>query len=221
MNWREFWNGSHSIYVSDRHRLLHYEGIAKGIVALLGSPAAVVLDHGCGDALAADLVAAKCGRLYLFDAAPRVQERLRQRFAGNDRIVVLSSAALEALPDQSLDLVIANSLIQVSQPRRIRSAARLLAPAAESFGKLVLADVISPESALWRMRGRCSPSASRAASSGRPVPGWWRRSFPTTASSGMISASPAMARTICKSSSPPMALPVRGLKPTSATTSDA
>ena len=146
MNWREFWNGTHSIYVSDRHRLLHYEGIAKGIVALLGSPAAVVLDHGCGDALAADLVAAKCGRLYLFDAAPRVQERLRQRFAGNDRIVVLSSAALEALPDQSLDLVIANSLIQYLSRGEFEALLDFWRRRLKASGKLVLADVISPES---------------------------------------------------------------------------
>ena len=146
MNWREFWNGTHSIYVSDRHRLLHYEGIAKGIVELLGSPEAVVLDHGCGDALAADRVAAKCRRLYLFDAAPRVQERLRQRYAGNDKIVVLSGAELEVLPAQSLDLVVANSLIQYLSRGEFETLLDFWRQRLKASGKLVVADVISPES---------------------------------------------------------------------------
>ncbi len=30
LSWREFWNEPHSIYVSARHRLLHYDRIAKG-----------------------------------------------------------------------------------------------------------------------------------------------------------------------------------------------
>ena len=88
----------------------------------------------------------KCGRLYLFDAAPRVQERLRQRFAGNDRIVVLSSAALEALPDQSLDLVIANSLIQYLSRGEFEALLDFWRRRLKASGKLVLADVISPES---------------------------------------------------------------------------
>lgn len=146
MNWREFWNGTHSIYVSDRHRLLHYQSIAKGIIELIGSPAAIVLDHGCGDALAADLVATKCGRLFLFDAAPRVQERLHERYAGNAKIVVLSSETLEALPDQSLDLVVVNSLIQYLNRREFEALLDFWRRRLKTSGKLVLADVISPDS---------------------------------------------------------------------------
>jgi ubiquinone/menaquinone biosynthesis C-methylase UbiE len=145
MNWREFWNGTHAIYVSDRHRLLHYEGIAKGIAELLASPTTIVLDHGCGDALAADRAAGKCGRLYLFDAAPNVQERLRQRFAGNAKIVVLSAAELDALPDQSLDLVVANSLIQYLGRGEFEALLDFWHRRLKPSGKLVVADVISPE----------------------------------------------------------------------------
>jgi ubiquinone/menaquinone biosynthesis C-methylase UbiE len=146
MSWREFWNGTHSIYVSGRHRTLHYEGIARDIVALLPLGSAIVLDHGCGDALSADIVAAACGRLYLFDAAANVQERLRQRFAGNAKIGVLSNAALDALPDGSLDLVVVNSLLQYLGRADFETLLdfwhRLLKPT----GKLVIADVIAPDS---------------------------------------------------------------------------
>ena len=146
MNWREFWNGTHSIYVSERHRLLHYEGIAKGIVALIASPSAVVLDYGCGDALAADLVANNCERLYLFDAAPSVQERLRTRFAGNNKIEVLSHAELEALTEHSLDLIVANSLLQYLRRDEFEPLLDVLHRLLKPPGKLVLADVIAPDS---------------------------------------------------------------------------
>ena len=33
MSWRDFWNGEHAIYVSERHKTLHYRRIALDIAA--------------------------------------------------------------------------------------------------------------------------------------------------------------------------------------------
>lgn len=142
MNWREFWNGSHAIYVNERHQALHYDRIAKDIAALVPSPDACVLDYGCGQAESADLVARRCGMLYLYDAAPNVQERLRLRFGRDDRIVVLSTAALEALSDHSLDMIVANSLIQYLTHAEFESLLALAHRKLKPTGKLVVADVI-------------------------------------------------------------------------------
>src|SRR5688500_18923408 len=76
MTWREFWNRDTPIYAGERHKLLHYRLLAKDVAALIPSPEAAVLDHGSGEALSADRVAARCRRLYLCDAAPFVRERL-------------------------------------------------------------------------------------------------------------------------------------------------
>ena len=43
--WLAFWNGSHSIYVSARHKDVHYRLIAKAIAALVPRPHARVLDY--------------------------------------------------------------------------------------------------------------------------------------------------------------------------------
>ena len=88
MSWREFWNGTHSIYVNERHRVLHYDRIAKDIAALVPARDAAVLDYGCGEAEASETIATRCAMLYLYDAAPKVQERLRQRFGSEYRRVV-------------------------------------------------------------------------------------------------------------------------------------
>ena len=61
MNWRDFWNRENPIYVNERHRVLHYDRIARGIGDLIDAPGWSVLDHGSGDALSADLVARRCG----------------------------------------------------------------------------------------------------------------------------------------------------------------
>jgi SAM-dependent methyltransferase len=112
MNWRDYWNQDTPIYASERHKALHYAGIARDIAALIPSPDAVVLDHGSGEALSADRIAARCARLYLLDAAPLVRERLTQRFRHQGKIAVIAPEALDGLPDRSLDLVVANSLLQ-------------------------------------------------------------------------------------------------------------
>ncbi len=145
MSWREFWNGTHSIYVNERHRALHYDRIAKDIAALVPSQEMVVLDYGCGEAEGSEAVAARCAMLYLFDTAPKVQDSLRLRFTHNQRIVVLSSEALEALPDHSLDLFIANSMIQYLSHTEFEALLDVARRKLKDSGKLVIADVIPKE----------------------------------------------------------------------------
>ena len=146
MNWREFWNGTHSIYVNERHRTLHYDQIAKDIAALIPSADACVVDYGCGEAESAELVARRCAMLYLYDSAPNVQARLRLRFGRNDRIVVLSTEALEAMTDHSLDVFVANSVIQYLTHKEFEALLDLARRKLKTTGMLVIADVI-PETA--------------------------------------------------------------------------
>jgi SAM-dependent methyltransferase len=145
MNWRDFWNQDTPIYVSERHKVLHYRLIARDIAAMIPAPGAVVLDYGCGEALSADRVAAKCKRLYLCDAAPLVRERLQERFGTEDRITVLAPEDVAGLADASLDLMVANSLAQYLSLDELRDLLRLARAKLKPQGRLVLADVIPPD----------------------------------------------------------------------------
>jgi SAM-dependent methyltransferase len=144
MDWRDFWNGSHSIYVNTRHKRLHYQTIVRDLEPYLTADARV-LDYGCGDAWCADRLAAQCARLYLFDAAPNVRARLRQTFDGQPRIVVPEPADLTQLPESSLDLIVVNSLLQYVTHEEFEQlldfCRRCLSPA----GQLVIADVVPPD----------------------------------------------------------------------------
>jgi SAM-dependent methyltransferase len=143
-DWTSFWDQPHSIYVNARHFDVHYRDIAHGIIALLPGPNARVLDYGCGEATHADLVAAAAADLILCEAAPSVRAKLARRFGGNRKIKVLSPDPVERLPDASIDLLIANSLVQYITPaeldRLLASWRQLLAPG----GALIVADVIQP-----------------------------------------------------------------------------
>lgn len=144
MSWRDFWNGEHSIYVSPRHKALHYRGIARDIVGHIPARDSVVLDVGCGEALSADLVAAACGRLYLCEAAPTVRDKLRANFGRIDHVAVVSPEEVEALPDATLDLVVANSLIQYLKREELTAALQTWLDKLKPGGRLVVADVIPP-----------------------------------------------------------------------------
>lgn len=143
MNWREFWDRDNAIYVSPRHRQLHYQRIAQGIVALIEAPDWCVLDYGSGEAINADLVAGRCARLYLFDAAPSVQARQRDLFRDDHRIRVLDQAGVDGLPEASLDLVVANSLLQYLSRDEFQALLDLWHRKLKAGGKLAIADVIS------------------------------------------------------------------------------
>ena len=145
MSWRAFFNTDHSIYVSDRHRLLHDDLIARGLVKQILSATARVLDYGCGKASAAALVAQRCGTLFLYDAAPRVQDALRSAFADNPKIEILTEAGLAALPDGSLDLVTIVSVAQYLDESELGAIADLAHDKLKPGGRLLVADVIPPD----------------------------------------------------------------------------
>ncbi|MGO4173466.1 class I SAM-dependent methyltransferase [Bosea sp. TAF32] len=144
MSWRDFWNGEHSIYVSPRHKALHYRAIASDLIAHVPARDAVVLDHGCGEALDAARVASACGRLYLCEAASSVRDKLRAQFGRKDNIAVVSPEEVEALPEASLDLVVANSLVQYLSRDELKALLETWRGRLKPGGKLVIADVIPP-----------------------------------------------------------------------------
>ena len=145
MSWRDFWNGPHSIYVNERHRTVHYRAIARDILRFVPNAGSRVLDYGCGEALGAALLARHCGRLFLYDAAPSVREKLAARFAGDAVIGVLDDAALAALPDGSLELVVANSLLQYLTRDEFAKLLDFWQAKLAPEGRLVIGDVIPPD----------------------------------------------------------------------------
>ncbi|MEZ0169874.1 class I SAM-dependent methyltransferase [Microvirga sp. TS319] len=144
-NWRDYWNQDTPIYSGGRHKLLHYKLVANDIIGLIPSPDASVLDYGCGEALFADQVAARCGRLFLSDAAPLVRERLQAKFGRNGRVAILAPEEIAGLADESLDLVVVNSLLQYLSLEDLRALLKLWRAKLKHGGRLVIADVIPPD----------------------------------------------------------------------------
>jgi SAM-dependent methyltransferase len=144
-DWVSFWDSDHPIYVNARHFDVHYRGIAADTVRLLPSAEARVLDHGCGEALHADAVAAKCAGLFLCEAAPTVRARVAARFAGESKIRVIGPDEVERLPEACLDFIVANSLVQYLQREEFAALLAAWRRALKPGGKLVIADVIGSE----------------------------------------------------------------------------
>src|SRR3974377_2384957 len=85
-DWIDYYDSTHTIYVSKLHRHLHFQLIARDIIGYITSPDAVVLDYACGEAVAAAKVAEACGMLILAEPAPGVRGRLIARFAPKTKI---------------------------------------------------------------------------------------------------------------------------------------
>jgi ubiquinone/menaquinone biosynthesis C-methylase UbiE len=147
-DWVSFWDTDHPIYVNARHFDVHYRAIARDIVALIPSPDAHVLDHGCGEALHADEIAKRCTALLLCEAAPTVRARVAERFKREPKIRAISPEEAEALPAGSLDLLVANSLLQYLKQDELDALLanwrRILKPG----GRLVVADVLPHEQSM-------------------------------------------------------------------------
>jgi SAM-dependent methyltransferase len=149
-SWVDYWNTDHPIYVNERHKLLHAQGIASDFrrhVQDLHCPpgTAVVLDYGCGEALYAEEVGRLCGRLLLCDAAPAVRRALETRVSANPAIDVLSPEEVTALEPSSLDLVVANSLVQYLTEAEVRALLSHAFVTLKPGGRIIIADVIPTE----------------------------------------------------------------------------
>ena len=142
-DWIDFYDSAHTIYVNARHRDVHFLTIAQDLAGYV-PPGASVLDYGCGEALRADIVAAKAGRLILVEPAPGVRARLSARFRGNSKIEVCGPEALTALADHSVDVVVMHSVAQYLTAQELDGVLALFRRLLKPEGLLVLGDIIRP-----------------------------------------------------------------------------
>jgi SAM-dependent methyltransferase len=148
-SWLDFWNAPNAIYVSRRHQDAHYAKVLSGIRRFMpAGGAAVVLDWGCGDALAADDLAQTCRTLLLYDRADGTRRRLLSHYADSPKIRVLDDAELDAISPASVDLIVVNSVVQYLDRRQFSDALRRFHRLLKSDGKLLLGDIIAPDTPL-------------------------------------------------------------------------
>jgi SAM-dependent methyltransferase len=149
-DWIDYYDSTHTIYASRRHRDLHFQVIARDIIGYISSAEAVVLDYACGEALSAAKVADACGKLYLAEPAPGVRGRLIARFAPNTKIRVRSLDDLRKMAEKSVDLVVMNSVAQYMTPAELDSAFAVIRRLLKPGGRLVLGDILRPEVGMFR-----------------------------------------------------------------------
>src|SRR5258708_29144396 len=149
-DWIDYYDSTHTIYASKRHRDLHFQLVARDIVGYCPSPDAVVLDYACGEALSGARVAEACGKLYLAEPAPGVRGRLIARFAPNTKIRVRSLDELRNMNEKSIDLVVMNSVAQYMTPQELDSAFSVTRRLVKPSGRLVVGDILRPEVGMGR-----------------------------------------------------------------------
>ncbi len=145
-DWIDFYDSAHSIYVSARHRDLHFALIADHIKAYVPSRDAVVIDYSCGEALSAERVADSCGKLILAEPAATVRARLAERFKHAAKIEVCSLDELTRLPQYTADLVVMNSVAQYVTPDELNLAFARIHQLLKPSGRFVLGDVLKRRS---------------------------------------------------------------------------
>ena len=143
-DWIDYYDSTHTIYVSKLHRDVHFETIAGDIIGYIASKDSVVLDYACGEALSAERVADACGRLILAEPAPGVRGRLVARFAPNTKIRVRSLDELRHMDEKSVDLAVMNSVAQYMTPDELDTAFAIVRRLLKPAGRLVLGDILQP-----------------------------------------------------------------------------
>jgi SAM-dependent methyltransferase len=150
MNWLEFWNQDTSLYVNERHRRAHYDLVARDLLRHVPPASARLVDYGCGDTLTAERLAAVCAHLFLCDAAPRVRDRLRKRYAGQPSITVITPEQFQQLPAHSIGMIVVNSVVQYLSHAQLAELIEAAREKLTSQGVLLLADIVPRGVGPWR-----------------------------------------------------------------------
>jgi ubiquinone/menaquinone biosynthesis C-methylase UbiE len=145
LNWLDFWNGNHSIYVCDKHRQRHHMRVGEDIVQRLPPSTGVVIDYGCGEALSAEHVARHCEKLILSDGAASVRERLNEWHQNAKNVSVLAPDEVLDLDEGSVDCIIINSVLQYLAFDDTQALLEGLAPLLAPNGRIIVGDIIPPD----------------------------------------------------------------------------
>ena len=97
---------------------------------------------GCGEALSAELVAERVGRLILCEPAPNVRGMLAGRYAGNPKVVVRKPDDIATMAAESVDVIVMHSVAQYVTPHELDRLFRLFRKLLKPEGLFVLGDVI-------------------------------------------------------------------------------
>jgi SAM-dependent methyltransferase len=149
--WLDFWNAPDEIFVHPAHMRRHFHRLTEGFFRYAPQVEnGRLLDYGCGEALAAERFTAEGLTTLLYDRSDYYRELVRKNYAGKEQIVVLDDAALEALPERSLDYMLLCSVIQYLDDRELQAVFQVARSRLKPGGLLILADVIPPHVSLFR-----------------------------------------------------------------------
>jgi putative flippase GtrA len=146
--WLTFWDLPQPIFVSARHKDMHYRQVARYVTDLVARYAptdARVLDYGSGEALHSDIVAAVARELLLCEGAPSLRAALAARFAGQPKICVIAPEDATTLGAHVLDVIVLHSVAQYLTDEQAAVLFALFRHLLKSSGILVVSDVMAPD----------------------------------------------------------------------------
>lgn len=150
-HWLDFWNAPDEIFVHPAHMRRHFHRLTEGFFRYTTQVKnGRLLDYGCGEALAAERFVAEGLTTLLYDRSDYYRELVRRNHADKEKIAVLDDAALEALPERSLDYMLLCSVIQYLDDQELQALFQFAQSRLKAGGLLILADVIPPDVSLFR-----------------------------------------------------------------------
>ena len=142
--WWDFWDQEHSIYVSDRHKDIHYDAIARDVLSLLPEKRPLtLLDYGCGDALSTDTFTRNGISVILHDPVPRVRDMVRGRFAGKKGVLIAEKLADAG---KAIDVILVHSVLQYLSKDAFAALLPVFRNMLARGGMLVIGDVVPTRS---------------------------------------------------------------------------
>jgi cyclopropane fatty-acyl-phospholipid synthase-like methyltransferase len=140
--WVRYWDAQNRIFTNERQKLTYYDAMLAGVQPYLPGLSGTVLDWGCGDALAAGRIADHAGTVLLYDTTASTRYRLQARYRTHPRIRILWDLSLDQVATESVDLIVANSVIQSLSTKDFDHTLRLFYLLLRPGGSVLLVDII-------------------------------------------------------------------------------
>lgn len=141
-NWIDYWS-EETQFVCEHHKNLSYEAIYKDLKPYISSSDRI-LDFGCGEGLFSSQLSQHCRKLFLYDAAQPLLDKLRVNI-GNSNIRVVNDYRDITL----LNLVLISSVSQYIPENEFFKILKNLRSSMSPNGRIIISDIVPLKNSIF------------------------------------------------------------------------
>jgi len=142
--WSEFWKDPYQLRPGRKHVDAHYKFLGEKFVGYFKNlQGKKVFSFGCGEAGEISWALKAGAKIFLYDQSPVFDKLVREKFAGNSQVYILTEEEWFRPIDEKFDVIYLSSVVQYFSEQELGNLLKKLIGMMAPGGRIAIIDVIS------------------------------------------------------------------------------